>query len=290
MDIEKLPEITREKMEKVLEKRKTGSMIAVNNNADYPTCADVYHTISTSQYHEKRLSVPTIITDNKLKGSTPLLGEKMVFQSLILNRRNTFSDKRIRTTSESSQNRSKTEVNRPLYRQDIFFGASLTRLPQYTSKTSIAYNLSVTHIPTKNDIIEETESRCQLCPEAVKRTLTTMLDFSLLTSPSFILFAASGALTMMGFFVPFAYMTDRAILSGMSKEDAMWLISAIGIANTVGRVLCGVLSSATWANTLFINNAALTIGGLATIFSGFSLSEGFQFTYAVIFGLAICKY
>jgi len=42
-------------------------------------------------------------------------------------------------------------------------------------------------------------------------------------------------------------------------------------------------------DALFINNAALTIGGIATIISGLSLSFGYQIFYASVFGLAIGK-
>jgi len=117
--------------------------------------------------------------------------------------------------------------------------------------------------------------------------LGTMLDISLLRSASFLILAVSGALTMMGFYVPFMYMTDRAILSGMNASSAMWLISTIGIANTVGRVVSGLFSSLPCVNVLLVNNVALSIGGIATMMSGLSLSDEYQFMYAAIFGLSI---
>lgn len=311
MDKDKLPLVTRLKMEKVLESMKsaksTGSIyehqstipkiLGVNNNADYPTISDVYHTISFPQSRvaeiynpEKRLSVPLIPDEDKPKGAIAQ-GKASHLANAFNNRRG--SEKRQRTFSDSRTKSHKgplAEINRPLYRDDIFFGASLTRLPQYTSRTSVAYNLSVTRLPTKTDIEEEKERKCKICPEAFRRALATMLDFSLLKSPSFLLLAIGGAFTMMGFYVPFMYLSHRAQANGIDERTAIWLVSAIGIANTVGRVLCGVLSSFPGVNALLVNNAALTIGGLATIFSGFSLSEEYQFTYSVVFGLSICKY
>lgn len=67
----------------------------------------------------------------------------------------------------------------------------------------MGYHVSVSHLPTKQDIEEERE--CRLCPVAVQRTLGSMLDVSLLRSPSFMLLSISGFLTMMGFYVPFIY-------------------------------------------------------------------------------------
>lgn len=101
------------------------------------------------------------------------------------------------------------------------------------------------------------------------------------------LLALSGFLTMMGFFVPFMYMKDRATKNGMEVGIASFTISAIGISNTVARIVCGLLSSFKGINALYLNNVAITIGGLATIFSGYAYSTSFQFTYAAIFGVAI---
>lgn len=290
MDPNKLPAATKQKMEAALQNLKNTApslhdsqssiprMLGVNNNSDYPRVSDVYHTISapSRQYldvylPEKRLSVPFMNDEEKPN------------QSLLDPRGVIVPKQRVRTVSETHDG----EVNRPMYRDDIFFGASLTRLPQYTSRTSIAYNLSVTRLPTKNDIEEEKKHSCKLCPEAFRRTLATMLDFSLLKSPSFLILAFGGFFTMMGFYVPFMYLVDRAIVEGIDKNTAVWLVSSIGIANTVGRILCGVLSSFPGVNALFVTNIALTVGGIATIFSGFSLSTEYQFFYTVVFGLSI---
>jgi MFS family permease len=194
--------------------------------------------------------------------------------------------KRTRHTSECSC-KSRDVGVRPLYRDDIFFGGSLQKLPQYTSQNSVGYHMSVTRLPSKKDVMEEVNQECRLCPEAVRRTVTTMLDMSLLRSPTFLLLAVSGFITMMGFYVPFMYMTDRAEVSGMETSKSVWLVSTIGITNTIGRVVCGVVSSLPGVDALLINNAALTIGGLVTIISGLSLSFGYQIFYSTVFGLAI---
>lgn len=113
-----------------------------------------------------------------------------------------------------------------------------------------------------------------------------MLDLSLLKSPSFMLLAVSGFLTMMGFFIPFMFMADRAVLGGMDKNLASFTVSAIGFSNTLMRIVCGVISSFN-VNALHLNNVAITVGGVFTIFSGFVMTEVYQFTYAAIFGVAI---
>lgn len=202
-------------------------------------------------------------------------------------RRHTVSGRKV-DSMPNSRRGSRHEVNRPLYRDDIFFSGSLIRIPQYKSQTSIGYHLSVTHLPTKHDIEEEQEenNKCNLCPEAVRRTLSTMLDMSLLKSPSFILLAFSGFFTMLGFFVPFIYITDRATHGDMDADTAVFLVSAIGIANTIARIICGVLSSFKGINALHLSNFAITIGGIATMASGIYMTKEWQYSYAAIFGLA----
>lgn len=103
------------------------------------------------------------------------------------------------------------------------------------------------------------------------------------------LLAVSGFLTMMGFFIPFMFLKERAINGNMDADLASFTVASIGISNTVARIICGLLSSFKGCNALYLNNIAITIGGLATIFSGYSMAAGFQFTYAAVFGVAIGK-
>uniref|UniRef100_A0A8D8H1I7 Monocarboxylate transporter 14 n=1 Tax=Culex pipiens TaxID=7175 RepID=A0A8D8H1I7_CULPI len=180
-----------------------------------------------------------------------------------------------------------TDGTRPMYRDDIFFTGSLVRIPQYQSTTSLGYHMSVTRLPTHTDVEEAEDQSCKICPEAVRRTLATMLDMTLLKSPSFMLLAVSGFFTMMGFFVPFMYISQRATSGGMDSNVALYIVSAIGISNTIARIVCGFLSSFKSVNALHLNNVAITMGGLATMASGLYITEAYQFTYAAIFGLAI---
>jgi hypothetical protein len=75
----------------------------------------------------------------------------------------------------------------------------------------------------------------------------------------------------------------------MEPVMAIWLVSTIGITNTIGRVACGVVSSLPGVDALFINNVALTVGGVATILSGISLSFSYQIFYSSVFGLSMGK-
>lgn len=75
--------------------------------------------------------------------------------------------------------------------------------------SSVGYHMSVTRLPTATDVEEEKSGNCYICPESVTRILTTMLDLSLLKSPSFLILAISGGLTMLGFYTPFMYLPGK---------------------------------------------------------------------------------
>ncbi|XP_068145010.1 monocarboxylate transporter 14 isoform X2 [Drosophila tropicalis] len=179
------------------------------------------------------------------------------------------------------------QATRPMYRDDAFFTGSLTRIPQYQSQSSLAYHMSVTRLPTKQDMLEDRQKGCRICPEAVRRTLSTMLDTSLLKSPSFMCLAFSGFLTMMGFFVPFGFLVSRATDSGMEASTAVDILGGIGLVNTIARIVCGSVSSFPSIKPLWLNNIALTAGGFATIFSGLVINPATQWTFAVFFGICI---
>ncbi|OAD56098.1 Monocarboxylate transporter 12 [Eufriesea mexicana] len=292
---------------------------------------------------EKRLSVPIypeldVNMDEKMvEEENNLLGgdvERLNGKVPTI-RRHTISGRRLRADSDCSQKSLKVgnrrnpfnkDPQRPFYRDDIFYGGSLNRLPHYKSQTifksndlvntdnfhrqismlfqfkaeglrnyrsqftqqsSVGYHMSVTRLPTATDIAEQESGSCYICPESVRRILTTMLDLSLLKSPSFLILAISGGLTMMGFYTPFMYVPDRAQLAGIEASTAMFLVSVIGIGNTIGRVVCGVASSLPGVNALVVNNIFISAGGLLTIFSGLSLSQSYQFFYAAGFGISI---
>lgn len=203
-------------------------------------------------------------------------------------RRHTVSGRQKGTESlTGSRKGSKHDVSRPMYRDDIFFTGSMNKLHQYRSQTSIGYHMSVTHIPTFKDVEEEDNvDTCKLCPEAVRRTLSTMLDLSLLKDMSFLFLIFSGFFTMMGFFVPFLYITDRATKAGIDENNAVFFISSIGIANTIARILFGWLSSFEGVNALHLNNIFITAGGLATMLSGYYMEIYQQYVYTAVFGLA----
>ena len=115
-----------------------------------------------------------------------------------------------------------------------------------------------------------------------------MFDLTLLASPTFLLFSFSGFLTLSGFFIPFMYIVDWVTLLGLNANQGAMILSAIGITNTFGRVLCGWCSDRPEISAFWINNVALIVGGTFTII----LPNYFQtypllILYGIVFGMSI---
>lgn len=269
--------------------------MGVANNQRYPTAEEVFRGSNSHLTHRRSSANASSIKNT--------LGTKTMFIDTPVAEKDEQEDSNIDNTEPLLEPSVKVEITkknenhyrrshadliaRPLYRDDIFFGASLTRLPQYTSRTSLGYHLAVTHVPTKEDAQEEVSGKCRICPEAVRRALATMLDVSLFKSPTFVVLAISGFFTMLGFFVPYMYVASRAQEKGMATTAVKWLVPAIGISNIVGRILCGLISSVPKVSSLWVNNIALSAGGIACMVSGLSNDNIYQYGFCVIFGFAV---
>lgn len=92
-----------------------------------------------------------------------------------------------------------------------------------------------------------------------------MLNLSLLKDPIFVLFSVSNFATSLGFYVPYFCLSDRTKVLGMSPDERKYLLVAIGIANTLGRIILGYISDKSWVNRLWVYNVCLVICGVGKI-------------------------
>ena len=124
----------------------------------------------------------------------------------------------------------KTDYARPLYRKDIFYSGSVLQIPEFNSQPDVkTYIKSVTSIPTS--VAPEKESciwSCVRVPKAAKDILKEMLDISLLSDPVFLVAVIANAFGMLGMYVPFIFVADRAISLGVEQNQAAFLLSVIG--------------------------------------------------------------
>ncbi|XP_065361449.1 monocarboxylate transporter 3 [Calliphora vicina] len=207
-----------------------------------------------------------------------------------------------------SQRQETGKMVRPMSRKDIFYSGSVTNLPQYQSQKSLAnyrqsvlsltkYEKSMQSVQRLDPLIEAERQREQydLCPclgipDSVKSVINNMLDVSLLKDPVFMLIGISNVFGMAGLYVPFFYLVDAAKISGIDPDSASFLISIIGITNTVGRVVCGYVADFPQVNSLFLNNVCLLICTISVFLTPLCVSYGAYVAMAVFFGIAISGY
>lgn len=131
---------------------------------------------------------------------------------------------------------------------------------------------------------------CPKLPKSMTHTLKEVLDFSLLRQTAFLLTCIANVLGMMGFFIPFVYITDSSVEKGIGKDPAAFLLSIIGMTNLIGRLLFGWFVDKTGIKALNVNNLCLVISGIAIFTVPFCYSYGFIVTACTFFSFFVCKY
>ena len=131
---------------------------------------------------------------------------------------------------------SKKDLARPLYRKDIFYSGSIVNVHKLQSQQDMrSYIASITTIPGEMDLVDSPSSSsqcmnkcCFFLPRPARDVLSEMVDLSLLKDVGFMLICFGNFTAFLGFFIPFVYLVDFAVVQGIAKTEATFLISIIG--------------------------------------------------------------
>lgn len=181
-----------------------------------------------------------------------------------------------------------------LHRKDVFYSGSLQNIPLYQQNRTgyVTSNMSLSHSlhQAREHKVAPVEEKTGLCNN-ITSSMKELIDFSLLKDYAFVLFLVSNLFTNFGFNAPFLFIPDRAADYGMSEKQGAMLLSVVGIANTVGRIIFGFLADLKWIkkHRIHLYNTGLVIAGLSTCFS-YNESYAGQMAYAVCFGVFIGKF
>ena len=77
---------------------------------------------------------------------------------------------------------------------------------------------------------------------------------------------------------------------GIDKNSASFLLSIIGMTNTVGRVACGYVADFPQVDSLLLNNICLVISTIAVAATPLCHSYTAYIIMSIAFGIAICKF
>ncbi|CAG9824026.1 unnamed protein product [Phaedon cochleariae] len=194
-----------------------------------------------------------------------------------------------------SSRREKPAMVRPMSRKDIFYSGSVVHLPEFKSQKSLTnYRQSILSIPQMRTLEDEGTPGdicpCLVLPESFTSALAQMLDMSLLKNPVFLLIGISNVFGMAGLYVPFVYLVACAQADGIDASQASFLLSIIGITNTVGRIACGYFADFPQVNALFVNNVCLIISAVAVSLTPICHTYGFYIAISIMFGIAVSGY
>ena len=101
---------------------------------------------------------------------------------------------------------------------------------------------------------------CIPCSKETKDTFNEIMDFSIFRDFVFIIFTLSNFCTSVGFNVPYVFLVPYGNSLGLIQPS--YLLSAIGMANTFGRIVLGYFSDKPYVNRLLVYNICLTICGI----------------------------
>jgi len=105
----------------------------------------------------------------------------------------------------------------------------------------------------------------------------------------FVLIAVSVLLTGIGYVVPYVFLPNRGLRLGFDSNQSSWLISVVGISNTVGRFVFGFIASIKHVNSLMLYSTMIIICGICSVLSVLLTTFPLQMCYALCFGFLSSK-
>ncbi|CAH2004158.1 unnamed protein product [Acanthoscelides obtectus] len=188
-----------------------------------------------------------------------------------LSRRNTYGDTTSPYASKLSIASRRSHTVKPMERKDVFYSQSVLNLKEFQSQKSL------------NEY-----RRHSLASAKPKNSSNELL--MLFKDPVFMLIGISNLFGMAALYVPFVYIVECAVTDGISKGKASFLISIIGITNTIGRLLVGYLADFPQINALLVNNLALVLAAIAVGLAPFCHTYAAYVAMSIAFALAIAAY
>lgn len=191
--------------------------------------------------------------------------------------------------SDANINKVRASTHLNVSRREVFVSGSVLHIPDHNAAQ--AHLRSALSVKSYTSVTSRAERvLCSCLPETARDTLLQMLDFSILKDKAYVMILVGNILAMLGFYVPFVYIPEHATNAGVDASRAAFLLSIIGITNTVGRVLTGILANLNKIDSLVINNVAMLVCGVATFVCPFCDDYYLLCVMAAVFGLCVAAY
>ena len=121
-------------------------------------------------------------------------------------------------------------------------------------------------------------------------TLKEMIDVSYLANPLYLLVCISNILGFLALYVPYVYLPNMMHSKGIPPSNASFVISLIGISNTLGRIIVGAFVDLPWVSSMVVTNLSLSFSGVCVIIFPFCHSYVSFIIVALLLGLFVSAY
>lgn len=132
--------------------------------------------------------------------------------------------------------------NMRIHRNSIHYRGAMLSTHRYRLRTSSCPNIYRNSMTTLAQDAEETWW------DSVKEVLKSVFDFSLFLNPKFVYFEISTVLLFIWFIVPYFYLPEHMLSKGYVEDDSAFVISVIGVSQTVGMISLGYIGDKPWLN------------------------------------------
>lgn len=153
----------------------------------------------------------------------------------------------------------------PLYRKDLFYRGNLMKISSIHFKSTSCPEL---YRGSFDDDSSDDEDECCPVPKLLrvskhmKKFFKTMFDPKIIKNPLFLLFAFSNFILYFWYDVPYVFAIDQAKELGINEDTASYLLSIIGVINTIGQVIYGFIGDKN-VNLPLLYGVSIVITGIS---------------------------
>ena len=93
----------------------------------------------------------------------------------------------------------------------------------------------------------------------------------------------------LSLYIPYTHLPSTVQDHGLSADQAALLISAVGISNTLGRLMAGWMADQAWSNPMVIISTGITLAAPCLFFMTLSSQFWILLLDCILFGLMTGK-
>lgn len=167
-----------------------------------------------------------------------------------------------------------------VHRNSVMYRGAVLNLHKYRLRASSCPNIYRNSMTT---LAKESEEKWY---SELIELLKGMMDFSMFLELHFLLLSLSTILLFTWFIVPYFYLVEHLKRNGHSEDEGSFLLSIIGITNTIGMIGLGWAGDQPWMNVSKTYTCCLIACGVATCLMSFlTYNYYFMIIVSAAFGL-----